>query len=148
MRDGPLDMRMDPEAELTAREIVNRWPQKKLEQLFCELGEEMRWKKAAQAIIEARRKHHIETTEQLSHILVDALRSSVRGKLHPATLVFQALRLCVNDEMGAIKEGILQAIDKLSPGGRVGVISFHSLEDRIVKTVFKEASFIAKKEKL
>lgn len=145
LRDGPLDMRMDPTAPLTAKEIVNRWSEEKLGELFRELGEEPRWKRAAKAIVDARKKQAIQTTKELSQIIVDALKTALRGKWHPATLIFQALRMCVNEELDAIKEGISKAIHALSDGGRIGVISFHSLEDRIVKTVFKEASFTSKR---
>lgn len=139
-REGPLDMRMDPTSELTAKEIVNRWPEQELANLFRDLGEEPRYKRAAKAIVEARRKKTIVTTTQLAEVIVAALKTSLRGKLHPATLVFQALRMCVNRELETIAEGVSKAIHFLSQGGRIGVMSFHSLEDRIVKNLFKEAS--------
>jgi 16S rRNA (cytosine1402-N4)-methyltransferase len=146
-KEGPLDMRMDPEGSLTAKEIVNRWTEKKLGDLFREYGEDPRWKRAAKAIVEARRKKTIETTTDLAEIISEALRTRTKGKLHPATLVFQALRICVNRELESLEEGLSKAIDLLSPGGRIGVISFHSLEDRIVKNFFKEASFVSAKNK-
>jgi len=139
-KEGPLDMRMDPTSELTAREIVNRWPEQELANLFRDLGEEPRYKKAARAIAEERRKKPIVTTTQLAEIIVAALKTPLRGKLHPATLIFQALRMCVNKELETIAEGVSKAIHFLSQGGRIGVMSFHSLEDRIVKGIFKEAA--------
>lgn len=146
LREGPLDMRMDPTQDVSAKEIVNRWPEEKLGDLFRDLGEEPRWKRAAKAIVEARRKKPIKTTLELAAVIVEALKTPLRGKWHPATLVFQALRMCVNEELESIKEGIHKAIGMLSDGGRIGVISFHSLEDRLVKTIFKEASFVSKRD--
>lgn len=139
-KEGPLDMRMDPYSELTAKEIVNRWPEQELANLFRDLGEEPRHKRAARAIVEARRIRPIVTTTQLAEVIVAALKTPLRGKLHPATLIFQALRMCVNKELDAIAEGVSKAIHFLSQGGRIGVMSFHSLEDRIVKAIFKEGS--------
>lgn len=145
LREGPLDMRMDPTSDLTAREIVNRWPEQELGNLFRDLGEEPRWRRAAKAVVEARRKKQIETTTQLAAIISAALKTPLKGKWHPATLIFQALRMCVNKELDAIAEGISKAIQMLSKGGRLGVMSFHSLEDRIVKNIFKDASAQPKK---
>lgn len=146
-KEGPLDMRMDPSQPLTAEEIVNKWTEKKLGELFQEYGEDPRWRKAAKAIVDARRKKRIETTTQLAEIISDALKTRTKGKFHPATLIFQALRICVNQELESIAEGLRKAIGMLSPGGRIGVISFHSLEDRIVKNMFKEAAFVSAKDK-
>jgi 16S rRNA (cytosine1402-N4)-methyltransferase len=139
-KEGPLDMRMDPTSDLTAKEIINHWPEQELANLFRDLGEEPRHKRAAQAIVEARRKKPILTTTQLSEVIVTALKTPLKGKWHPATLIFQALRICVNKELDAIAEGVSKAIHALSQGGRIGVMSFHSLEDRIVKNIFKELS--------
>lgn len=144
--DGPLDMRMNPNQDLNAKEIVNHWSEAKLGALFQELGEEPRWKRAAKAIVEARRKKPIRTTLELATVVANELKTKLRGKWHPATLVFQALRMCVNDELGSIREGMHKAIGMLSDGGRIGVISFHSLEDRLVKRIFKEAAFSPKKQ--
>jgi 16S rRNA (cytosine1402-N4)-methyltransferase len=144
-KEGPLDMRMDPTSDLTAKEIVNRWPEQELGDLFRDLGEEPRWKRAAKAIVDARRKKKIETTTQLAEVISTALRTPLKGKWHPATLIFQALRMCVNRELDAIAEGVAKAIQVLSKGGRIGVMSFHSLEDRIVKNIFKECSLEPKK---
>ncbi|MES2344530.1 MAG: 16S rRNA (cytosine(1402)-N(4))-methyltransferase RsmH [Chlamydiota bacterium] len=142
-KEGPLDMRMGDmrmgrSSALNAEEIVNKWTEKKLGDIFREYGEEPRWRKAAKAIIDARRKKPIKTTLELADVIINSIGRS-RKKLHPATLVFQALRICVNNELGALKDGLSKAIEKLSSGGRLGVISFHRLEDRIVKEMFKEA---------
>lgn len=143
--EGPLDMRMDPSTDLTAAQIVNTFSEEKLGEIFKELGEEPRWKRAAKAIVERRKKKKFQTTTDLASTILEALKTPLRGKWHPATLVFQALRMCVNEELESIKEGIQKAISFLSDGGRMGVISFHSLEDRIVKTIFKEAAFSPKR---
>jgi 16S rRNA (cytosine1402-N4)-methyltransferase len=135
---------MDPHSELTAKEIINHWPEQELANLFRDLGEEPRHKRAAKAIVEARRKKLILTTTQLAEVIVTALKTPLKGKWHPATLIFQALRMCVNKELDAIAEGVSKAIEFLSKGGRIGVMSFHSLEDRIVKNIFKESSIVPK----
>lgn len=140
LKEGPLDMRMDPDSDITAKDIVNSWSEKDLGELFQKYGEEPRWRRAAKAIVEARRKKPIQMTTDLAKVLSDALKSPLKGKWHPATLVFQALRICVNRELDAIAEGVFKALKFLSKGGIIGAISFHSLEDRIVKNIFKEAS--------
>lgn len=140
-KDGPLDMRMDPDSKLTAKDIINRYPEKELAAIFRDLGEERQWRQAAEAVVEARRKTPFETTKQLADFLVSALGFKGKKKLHPATLIFQALRIVVNHELDAVQTGLAKAISFLSKGGRLGVLSFHSLEDRIVKNLFKEASF-------
>lgn len=134
--DAPLDMRMNPEGDLTAEEIVNRYPEVELARIFFEYGEERRSRPVAKAIVAARKKRRIRTTGELVEIIKPV---ATRGRLHPATLVFQALRIAVNDELGQLERGIEAAIEKLCPGGRIAMISFHSLEDRIVKTKFREA---------
>ncbi len=134
--DAPLDMRMDPEGELTASWIVNRYPEAELARIFFEYGEERRSRQVAKAIVIARKKRPIRTTGELVEIIKPV---ATRGRLHPATLVFQALRIVVNDELGQLKRGLEAAIDKMRPGGRIAVISFHSLEDRIVKNVLRDA---------
>ncbi len=136
MGDAPLDMRMDPEGDLTAETIVNRYPEVELARIFFEYGEERRSRQVAKAIVEARRKRRIRTTGELVEIIKPV---ATRGRLHPATLVFQALRIAVNDELGQLERGLKAAIVKMCPGGRVAVISFHSLEDRIVKNVLRDA---------
>ncbi len=139
-KDGPLDMRMDPTADLDAATIINTFSEKDLGTLFREYGEERRWKRAAHAIVEARRKKRIRTTQELCDVLKTVLTWGGRkGKnIHPMTLVFQALRIRVNDELGALQEGLRAAWSLLAMGGRLGVMSFHSLEDRIVKHFFRE----------
>lgn len=136
LRDGPLDMRMDPSRDRTAADIVNQWSERELGELFRELGEEPRWRRAAKAIVEARRKEPLSSTGELARILKAELGSA--GKKHPATLVFQALRIAVNDELSALQRALTAALSLLNVGGRLAVISFHSLEDRIVKTCFQE----------
>jgi len=134
--DAPLDMRMDPEGDVTAEEIVNRAPEKELARIFFEYGEERRSRQVARAIVEARKKRRIRTTGELVAIVKPV---STWGKLHPATLVFQALRIAVNDELGQLKRGLDAAIRRTREGGRIAAITFHSLEDRIVKNVFRDA---------
>jgi 16S rRNA (cytosine1402-N4)-methyltransferase len=136
MGDAPLDMRMDPEGDLTAEIIVNRYSEKELARIFHEYGEERRSRPVAKAIVEARRKRRIRTTAELVEIIKPV---ATKGRLHFATLVFQALRIVVNDELGQLERGIGAAIKKLCPGGRIAVISFHSLEDRIVKNQLRDA---------
>lgn len=138
-KEGPLDMRMNPEGRLTAYEIVNKWPEKKLGELFKEYGEEPKWRIAAKVIVEARKKRAIKTTTELADLIADQVGKS-KKKLHPATLIFQALRIAVNEELESLKAGLMKAIMRLAPGGRIGVISFHRLEDRIVKEAFREAA--------
>ena len=133
--ESPLDMRMDLRTSLTAAEIVNRYGEKEVARLFSEYGEEPRFRQVAQAIVQARRKKPIETTAQLIEVIRPVVK---KGKNHPATLVFQALRIEVNDELGELKQVLATTVHHLSPGGRVAVISFHSLEDRIVKWFFRE----------
>jgi len=136
--EGPLDMRMDPNGELTAEEIVNQYPEKELERIFREYGEERQARRAAQAIVQARRRRPIRTTAELIEVVKPVLKW---GANHPATLIFQALRIAVNDELGELERGLDGAIRRLAPGGRIAVISFHSLEDRIVKHRFKEQEY-------
>lgn len=144
-KEGPLDMRMNPHEKLTAKEIVNHYSEQELGEILREYGEEPHWKKAARAIVEARRKGPIETTKQLADLLVGSLGFKRGGKLHPATLVFQALRIVVNRELEAIETMLMKAIRFLASGGRLGVISFHSLEDRIVKNTLRNAAFRPKR---
>lgn len=140
MREGPLDMRMDPDGPLTAAEIVNYWSEKELGRIFRDYGEEKQWRGLAKAIVEARSRVSITTTMQLSDILMPLLGWRKGKGLHPMTLVFQALRICVNNELGVLSAILPDAIDLLAPGGRLAIISFHSLEDRIVKNAFREAA--------
>ena len=128
--EGPLDMRMDPEGDLTAEQLVNEMNETELARIFWEYGEERQSRRAAAAIVTARKKKRITTTAELIDIVKPVLKW---GKIHPATLIFQALRIVVNDELGELERGLEGAIHRLSFGGRLAVISFHSLEDRIVK---------------
>lgn len=140
-KDGPLDMRMDQRQDLTAADIVNHYSEADLGRLFRDYGEEKNWRRAAYAIVKARASEPILRTSQLSQILQTALYNPKKKGLHPATLVFQALRIAVNRELDHLEAVLPQAIAALKPEGRMGVISFHSLEDRIVKKVFQfEAS--------
>lgn len=141
MRDGPLDMRMDPTKELTAAYIVNNWSEKDLGRIFREYGEEKRWRAAAYAIVLARDAAPITTTFELATALSQALKPHPFKKgIHPLTLVFQALRIAVNAELELLEAVIPKAIDKLNPAGRLAIISFHSLEDRIVKNAIRFAA--------
>ena len=143
LRDEPLLMTLAntvDEETLTARDIVNDWGEESIADIIYGYGEERYARGIARGIVEARQEHPIETTAQL----VDIIRQSVpkgyaSGKIHPATRTFQALRIAINDELGAAEEGIRKGFALLAPGGRMAVISFHSLEDRIVKRLFKEA---------
>ncbi len=132
---GPLDMRYDQSGDLTAEMIVNGWTAQDLAQIFFTYGEERHAHKIAKAIFEARRRSRIETTDELARIVASVVPR--HGKIHPATRVFQALRIVVNDELGELERTLPLTLDALSVGGRLAVISFHSLEDRIVKRFFK-----------
>jgi 16S rRNA (cytosine1402-N4)-methyltransferase len=135
--DGPLDMRMDPRSELTAEQVVNRADEEDLANLIYEFGEERRSRRIARAIVRAR---PIMTTAELARI-VSAEAPPIKGeKIHPATRTFQALRIRVNDELGEIQSLLKSAGSLLKPGGRVVLISFHSLEDRLVKDSFRESA--------
>lgn len=129
--DGPLDMRMDLRQQLTAAEAVNSWSEAELARVFREYGEEPQSRRFARAIAQDRQGRRFETTGQLA-ALIERLAPR-HGKKHPATRVFQALRMAVNDESRFLKSGLAAACSLLKPGGRLAVITFHSLEDRIVK---------------
>lgn len=137
--DAPLDMRMDRDAPLTAREIVNTWDEKELRRVFSSYGEERYSAHIARAIVRAREKAPIETTLALSDLICGAMPASARReKQHPAKRVFQALRIAVNDELDALEPLVRGAAQCLTCGGRLCVITFHSLEDRIIKQTIKE----------
>ncbi|HWB58842.1 MAG TPA: 16S rRNA (cytosine(1402)-N(4))-methyltransferase RsmH [Chthoniobacteraceae bacterium] len=138
MREGALDMRMDPAAATTAADIVNNASAEQLEGIFRNFGEEPAARRIAQRIVAAREKRPFATTLELAGVVEQA--SPRRGRTHPATRVFQALRIAVNRELEALTEALEQFGRRLTPGGRLGVITFHSLEDRIVKHYFKERS--------
>ncbi len=136
--DGPLDMRFGSvQGKLTAAGIVNTWPEERLMKLFFELGEEPQARRLARAIVEGRKVRPFETTGQLATVLEKAAGGRTPGRdkrpIHPATKVFQALRMEVNHELERLSEGLAGAVEVLGPGGRLAVISFHSLEDRVVK---------------
>lgn len=136
LRDGPLDMRFDLSASLTAEKIVNEWGLADLERILLDYGEERNAHAIAMAVMAARREGKITTTFQLKNIVERVVRG--RGKIHPATQTFQALRIAVNDELGCVERVASLLPDILKPGGRAAVLTFHSLEDRLVKTRFKE----------
>ena len=135
MHDAPLDMRMDETDNLNAWFIVNRWPEEKLRRILYDYGEERCAPRIAAAIVREREQREIRTTLQLVEVIRSAMpAAALREKLHPAKRTFQAIRIAVNDELEAVRAMMATAPDKLRPGGRIAVISFHSLEDRIVKT--------------
>ncbi len=135
---GPLDMRMDHDQKETAADLVNRLSERKLASIFKQYGEERYAKKIARAIVTGRKIEPIQTTGQLASIVKDARPAAKKEKIHPATKVFQALRIAVNEELDHLSKALKTAIDRLRPGGRIIVISFHSLEDRIVKNHFRD----------
>lgn len=137
--DGPLDMRMDTNLALSAYDIVNRYREKDLSDVIKNFGEERFHYRIARRIVEERAKAPIETTGQLKDVIYKAVGGR-RGymRIDPATRTFQAIRIAVNDELGALEEGIKKAVSVLKPGARICVISFHSLEDRIAKNLFKQ----------
>jgi len=136
--DGPLDMRMDRRQSLTAAEIVNRWDEKKIADILRTYGEERFARRIARGILECRKKKKITTTKQLVEVVKKSIPHRFWGKIHPATRTFLALRIVVNDEMKNLEKGLKEGINLLKSGGRLCVISFHSLEDRIVKQTFRK----------
>ena len=135
MGDAPLNMRMDAGDSLTAYEVVNTWPEERLNRILWDYGEERYARRISRAILEHRAKKPIATTLELVDIIKGAMpAAALREKQHPAKRSFQAIRIAVNDELGAISQMMETAPDKLNKGGRLCVISFHSLEDRIVKS--------------
>ena len=141
MADAPLDMRMNGEDVLTAREVVNTWPQEELKRILYTYGEERYAPQIASAICRRREEAPIETTLELVDIIRSAMpAAALREKQHPAKRSFQAIRIAVNDELGSVEKVMADAIPLLNPGGRLAVITFHSLEDRIVKNAMAEAA--------
>ena len=141
MADAPLDMRMDKDDALTAGEVVNTWPQGELRRILYDYGEERYAPQIAAAICRAREKAPIETTLELVDIIRSAMPAqALREKQHPAKRSFQAIRIAVNDELGAVSRMMQAAVGRLNPGGRLAVITFHSLEDRIVKSEMQQAA--------
>ncbi|WP_423189675.1 16S rRNA (cytosine(1402)-N(4))-methyltransferase RsmH [Alkalibacterium sp. f15] len=140
-KDAQLDMRMDQTQALTAHDIVNKWDYSDLVRIFFRYGEEKFSKQIARKIEASRENKSIDTTHELVAIIKDAIPAFARRKGgHPAKRVFQALRIAVNDELGALEDSLEQAVDILNVGGRISAITFHSLEDRIVKQLFKSYS--------
>jgi 16S rRNA (cytosine1402-N4)-methyltransferase len=133
MQEGPLDMRMNPKLSLTAAHIVNTWSEQELGQIFRDFGEEKQWRAAARAIVKARQTQPFMTTSDLTTILSPVLKRYAKKGIHPVTLIFQALRIVVNQELEVLESFLPKALDFLAPKGRLAVISFHSLEDRLVK---------------
>ncbi len=141
MADAPLDMRMDKDDALTAGEVVNTWPQGELRRILYDYGEERYAAQIAAAICRAREKAPVETTLELVDIIRSAMPAqALREKQHPAKRSFQAIRIAVNDELGAVSRMMQAAVGRLNPGGRLAVITFHSLEDRIVKSEMQQAA--------
>ena len=141
MHDAPLDMRMDRSGGLTAYEVVNTWPEAELKRILYTYGEERYAPRIASAIEKRRAEKPIETTLELAEIIRGAMPpQALREKQHPAKRSFQAIRIAVNDELTAVEQMLTAAVDRLNPGGRLAVITFHSLEDRIVKSAFQAAA--------
>jgi 16S rRNA (cytosine1402-N4)-methyltransferase len=139
--DAPLDMRMDYDAALSAYDVINEWPYEDLVRIFFRYGEEKFSKQIARKIEAARAVRPIETTGELVEIIKDAIPAPARRKGgHPAKRIFQAIRIAVNDELSVFEQSLNQAIELLNHGGRICVITFHSLEDRICKATIKKAS--------
>jgi len=137
--DAALDMRMDPSAELTASDVVNGTPERELADIFRRFGEERYARQIARAIVRRRAKQPFDRTGDLVEVVKEAIPAPARfGEGHPAKRVFQALRIEVNDELGSLERALPAALETLRPGGRLAVISFHSLEDRIVKRFLRD----------
>ena len=137
LQDAPLDMRMDQSAPLTARDVVNGWSQEELKRVLWQYGEERYAGPIAAAIVRERGNAPIETTGQLAELIRSAMPAKAcREKQHPAKRSFQAIRIAVNDELGELERLLECALEALNPGGRLAIISFHSLEDRLVKTAY------------
>ncbi len=141
LQDGPLDMRMNPADATTAEALVNTLPADELSAMFETLGEERFARRIARRIAEERRHTPLTTTAQLARLIAQAVPPSARhGRLHPATRTFQALRMAVNDELGALEEFLAALPQLLAPAGRAVILSYHSLEDRLVKRAFLQGS--------
>lgn len=141
MTDAPLDMRMNNEDPLTAHQVVNTWSQAELKRILYTYGEERYAPQIASAICRRREEKTIDSTLELVDVIRSAMPSAaLREKQHPAKRSFQAIRIAVNDELGSVERLLQDAVDLLNPGGRLAIITFHSLEDRIVKTAMAEAA--------
>jgi 16S rRNA (cytosine1402-N4)-methyltransferase len=137
-KEGPLDMRMGPSVKLTAADVVNGFPEEELTRIFKELGEEKAARRIARAIVRRRAERPFRTTTELASCVSGVKKAG--GRRHPATKTFQAIRMTVNDELGSLRRALDSAARVLRPGGRLLVISFHSLEDRMVKRFLRETS--------
>jgi 16S rRNA (cytosine1402-N4)-methyltransferase len=135
--EAPLDMRLGKEGELTAYKVVNSWEEKDLVEIFFKYGEEKNSRKIARAIVDFRKNKKIETTKELAGIIEKVNKSFSKRAFNPATKVFQALRIVVNDEIGNLEKFLEKSIEVLNKKARIGIISFHSLEDRLVKKFFR-----------
>ncbi|MBI4435688.1 16S rRNA (cytosine(1402)-N(4))-methyltransferase RsmH, partial [Candidatus Uhrbacteria bacterium] len=133
--DGPLDMRYDQSQPLTAGEVVDTWSEEELARIFRQYGEEVNARAIARSIVRSRVEDPLTRTLALAALIASTTRR--HGKVHPATKVFQALRIAVNDEFGELERALPECVNLLKPGGRLAIISFHSLEDRIIKQFFK-----------
>ena len=141
MADAPLDMRMNREDPLTAHVVVNTWPQEELKRILYTYGEERYAPQIAAAICRRREEKTIDTTLELVDVIRSAMpAAALREKQHPAKRSFQAIRIAVNDELGSVERLLQDAMELLNPGGRLAIITFHSLEDRIVKTAMADAA--------
>lgn len=138
--DGPLDMRMDPEQGITAADLLNKLAEDRLAEIFRRYGEERAARKIARAVVERRRILTFQTTRQLATLVEQVKGRRPGSRLHPATQVFQALRIEVNQELAGLEEFLQEVITSLTSAGRLVVIGFHSLEDRIVKRVFRKSA--------
>ncbi len=140
MRGGPLDMRMDQRQRFSARELVHTWSEQELSRIIKLYGDERFARKIAKAIVKRREEEPIETTQELADIILQAIPEKYRHQegIHPATKTFQAVRIAVNQELDSLRTGLQTALERLNPGGRVGVLSYHSLEHRIVKELFRD----------
>ena len=144
LKDEPLDMRYDIQHPLSAKTIVNYWSKQDIEKILKEYGEERFAQDIASAIVEERAVRHIEKTGHLVKVIERAVpKKYLRGSIHVATRTFQALRIAVNSELENLKKGLARAVTLLPKGGKIAVISFHSLEDRIVKNFFKTHTSLA-----
>ncbi|MEK7656763.1 MAG: 16S rRNA (cytosine(1402)-N(4))-methyltransferase RsmH [Elusimicrobiota bacterium] len=138
-REGPLDMRLDPNNPLTAARILNEWPAEQIELLLREYGEERQAGRIAKAVVRARALKPLQTTGELASLVETLMPRGAGERIHPATRTFQALRIAVNGELENLTRGLESALSLLRAGGRLAAISFHSVEDRIVKNIFKTA---------
>jgi 16S rRNA (cytosine1402-N4)-methyltransferase len=139
--DEPLDMRLDPAQETTAADLVNTLPEGELADLFFRFGDERQSRRIARAVVASRAGSRIERSRELAELVRRTVgRRGGRPGTHPATRVFQALRIAVNDELAELERGLQSALDAVAPGGRIGVISFHSLEDRAVKRILRSVA--------